>query len=235
MPDNKKSLVSNSEDLKNKYTDIFTRQLRDYISEYIKPESENDKKKKRKNIYTDLNITRTALINYETDRLPKYELLFKIKEYFDLPFSYLFGETETTKLENLSNGYDLGLNDKSIEKLKNMKKDSTSDSIDNNYMNEIKLFVINSIINDKSFLDDFAFYLATVVGRKQTNKDTKIKFFKAGQLELDYIKYNIFSNYVKYIESLDENSLPPSIIKKAIEISTKYAGSKQLDIKEKNE
>jgi len=217
----------------DKYTSDFTTRLGDYVESYIK---ENNLK--YTDIYKDTGIAKSSFTNYTTDRLPRYtETLIFLKDYFDLPFSYLFKETDAKEIDNIDIGQVYGLNDKSFKELKRLKKESENDSLDNNYENTIKLFLINSIINDNEFLESFSHLVPTVIGRKQLDEKYKNKeSYKPFSLDtkfIDYLKYSTYERYINYLNKLiDLEGVPKSITNNSIEIAKKYAGFRQDIIKD---
>ncbi len=70
-----------------------------------------------------MGFSKTALQNYEFDRVPKLNELKKIKDYYkDVTYDYLI-DGENKKEENLIIGRNLGLNDEAIKTLKEAKSD----------------------------------------------------------------------------------------------------------------
>lgn len=224
----------------NDYTSSFNRNLNDYVTGvYLKEITEKEKKKKYNDIYNDTGIPKSSFTNYTTDRLPRYtETLIMIKDYFDVPFSYLFGETPTTSINeiNINVGMAYGLNDRSIYKLRKLKKESETDSLENNYEATIKLFLINSIINSSDFLYSFARLVPTLIGRKQLDEKFKGQKnyvpFAVNKDYIDYLKYSAYEQYIDYLNKLIERQqVPESIVKNSIEIAKKYAGKRQEQIR----
>lgn len=217
----------------DKYTSDFTTRLGDYVERYIK---ENNLK--YTDIYKDTGIAKSSFTNYVSDRLPRYtDTLIFIKDYFNVPFSYLFKETDAKEIDNIDIGLAYGLNDKSIEELKRLKKESENDSLDNNYSNTIKLFLINSIINDNDFLESFSHLVPTVIGRKQLDEKYKnvssYTPFSVDTKFIDYLKYSTYERYINYLNKLiDLEDVPKSITNNSIEIAKKYAGFRQEIIKD---
>ena len=216
----------------DKYTSDFTTRLGDYVESYIK---ENNLK--YTDIYKDTGIAKSSFTNYVSDRLPRYtNTLIFIKDYFNIPFSYLFKETDTKEIDNIDIGLAYGLDDSAIKKLKHLKKESENDSLDNNYKNTIKLFLINSIINDNDFLESFSRLVPTLIGRKQL--DDKFKGqrtfvpFLVDKDFIDYLKYSAYEQYIDYLNRLIKlDKVPKSITNNSIEIAKKYAGNRQKSIK----
>ncbi|MDD6394794.1 MAG: helix-turn-helix transcriptional regulator [Firmicutes bacterium] len=67
----------------------------------------------------EMEISQGVLSDYERDKkLPGYEAIRKISHYYDVPYDYLFCETECRDRENMPLNYDLGLESKHIDILK---------------------------------------------------------------------------------------------------------------------
>ena len=186
----------------DKYTSDFTTRLGDYVESYIK---ENNLK--YTDIYKDTGIAKSSFTNYVSDRLPRYtDTLIFIKDYFNIPFSYLFKETNAKEIDNIDIGLAYGLDDNAIKKLKQLKKRSENDSLDNNYSNTIKLFLINSIINDTDFLESFSRLVPTLIGRKQLEDKFKGQRtfvpFSVDKDFIDYLKYSAYEQYIDYLNRL---------------------------------
>ena len=225
--------IINEEILKtslSEYSNRFTNQLNDYIENiYTKERKEDGTKKTKKDITKDTGISPTALTNYTTDRLPKYtKTIIALRDYLDVPFSYLFKETPTIDINNIDIGMTYGLNDSSIAKLKKLKKESDNDSLDTDYKATIKLFLINSIINDSDFLGMFSRLIPALVGKKQLSEIYKGERayvpFAVDKDYIDYLKYSAYEHYIDYINRLITHEIvPESIIKNSISIIEKYA------------
>ncbi len=216
----------------DKYTSDFTTRLGDYVERYIK---ENNLK--YTDIYKDTGIAKSSFTNYVSDRLPRYtDTLIFIKDYFNIPFSYLFKETDAKEIDNIDIGLAYGLDDNAIKKLKQLKKESENDSLDNNYSNTIKLFLINSIINDTDFLESFSRLVPTLIGRKQIDeKFNGEKTYQPFSLDtdfIDYLKYSAYEQYIDYLNRLIKlDKVPKSITNNSIEIAKKYSGNRQKNIR----
>lgn len=238
-----RSDVIKEENLKHplsEYADKFTNRLNDYIEGvYTKERKEDGTKKTKKDITKDTGISQSAMLNYTTDRLPRYtETIIMLKDYFDVSFSYLFGETPTTSIDsiNIDIGIAYGLNGSSLARLKKLKKESENDSLDSNYKATIKLFLINSIINDGDFLEMFSYLVPTLIGRKQLDEKLKGRRayvpFAVDKDFIDYLKYSAYEQYIEYINRLISlNRVPESIVKNSIAIATKYAGNRKKSIR----
>ncbi len=67
----------------------------------------------------EMEISQGVLSDYERDKkLPGYEAIKKMAHYYNVPYDYLFCETDCRERENIQLNYDLGLNDSLIETLK---------------------------------------------------------------------------------------------------------------------
>ena len=237
--------IINEEILKtslSEYSNRFTNQLNDYIENiYTKERKEDGTKKTKKDITKDTGISPTALTNYTTDRLPKYtKTIIALRDYFDVPFSYLFKETPTIDINNIDIGMTYGLNDSSIAKLKELKIKSETDSTLTCYKSTIKLFLINSIINDDDFLDGFSFLLSALVAKKQLTDKYKGKklyfYYKNNNDYVDYVKYNTYEKYLKYLNKLiSQDIVPKSISSNAIAIVNEFSYNKIKNINKQKE
>lgn len=128
-------------------------------------------------------------------KIPDLVALYKIKEYFKVPYSYLLGEAFTKDINNLSIGIKLGLDDNSISKLKELKK--SDDSI--SYM---KLILINFIINNDDFLHNLSLMLSAMLENEcLENENVAIKQEKLKE----YIRYSQFKAFEILANSLKED------------------------------
>ena len=67
-----------------------------------------------------LGISVQSYSIYENGREPKYDLLIKLADRFNVSIDYLLGRTDWRSLENAGSGQDLGLNEVSIEILRKL-------------------------------------------------------------------------------------------------------------------
>lgn len=80
------------------------------------------------------------------DRFPKPEILEQIKEHYNVPYSYLFGEYDNIDLNTSEISGILGLSNKSIKKLKKITQGNKIDK-------ELMLFALNQLIENLDFLE----------------------------------------------------------------------------------
>lgn len=177
----------------NEYTEIFTKQLNKYVKEYVE-----DNNITYKSIYNDSGIKKESFTNYTSNRMPRYtETLVFIKDYFDLPFSYLFGETSATKIENIDVGLSLGLTDKSISKLRQLK--DTND--------DIKLLIINSIIENPKFVDGIIKIWKEKALIDNADKNPRAKVFADSEIFYKFLLFNFTSLLENLIDSFDSDRI----------------------------
>lgn len=104
-----------------------------------------------------LNVSRTVIGHYETDRVPPIDKLISIANYFETSIDYLLGRTDISKLDvtNQKIGKKTGLNDKSIEILENIKNTDMIKTI-NYLIEQEEMFLLNgfSPITQKGITQD---------------------------------------------------------------------------------
>lgn len=161
-----------------------------------------------KDIYKKIGISKGAFNFYKNgndgrgavakEKVPDLVGLYKIKNYFNVPYSYLLNETTTKKIDNLQIGATLGLNDESISILKNLNNKS-------DIYSETKLFILNNIISNDNFIRD----LTNIVLQKLSIRAVNEKYKK---LNVKYSENSEYMNfrYFKLIKNID------SIIEKTI-------------------
>ena len=177
----------------NEYTEIFTKQLNKYVKEYVE-----DNNITYKSIYNDSGIKKESFTNYTSNRMPRYtETLVFIKDYFNLPFSYLFGETSATKIENIDVGLSLGLTDKSISMLRQLK--DTND--------DIKLLIINSIIENPKFVDGIIKIWKEKALIDNADKNPRAKVFADSEIFYKFLLFNFTSLLENLIDSFDSDRI----------------------------
>ena len=171
---------------------VITRNIEKLIRNKIEDSKNTKRIITRKDICNDLGITQQALINYTTDRIPKYEMLEKIKNYFNTSYAFLFGEINGQNINNVNISAELGLNDDSINTLRENTKSS----------NLLSLNTINNIINDKLFIEK---YSEIVLLRKLNIKSMRSK----DELKelYDYKIYNLSHIIDKSIDKIDINDI----------------------------
>lgn len=190
------------------YTDIFTTCLNNYlVKSYSKETDEKGKKNKYTDLYKNTGIPKTSFTNYQTSRIPRYtETLIMIKDYLDLPFSYLFGETLTTNINesdiDISMAY--GLNDKSMSNLKKIKM-QLEDNPDSEKINAYaKLLLLNTLICDNDFLDSLVNLFLKLMEKEKVEESLKNIKHHISDYDNDYIDYLKYVSYEKFIQSINK-------------------------------
>ncbi len=171
-------------------------------------------------------------------RFPTEYNLVKIKEYYDVPYSYLFGEIESVDINKAYIELNYGINMFASAKLKNLKKNLYKDSFNNSYYNEIKLYVINELIQNDSFIERMADITYINIYAK-TNDVNILKDSKKGfKLEHPIFNNNLYDSMVnkafnvltKHIEDLDIRNVPATIIEHSKEYAYKYKSAFNNDV-----
>lgn len=190
------------------YTKAFNDNLSLYVKNYTK-----EKKEKYKTIYNDTGISKTGFTNYLTDRLPRYtETLIMIKDYFELPFSYLFGETSTTSVDeaNIDISMIFGLDDKAMASLKAIKSQINNGTDKEKCNAYIKQLLVNTLISDNDFLDSLVNLFSQLMQKELINDSYRNIEHKIATIEEDYINYLRYVSYEKFVSSINgliENQL----------------------------
>lgn len=161
----KMSFYLNSKELETMYTTKFTKQFRKIVNSFQRKVAINQ-------IYKDLGMSKAAFYNYAKDRLPKYtSTLILIKNYFEVPFSYLFGEIDDIKVDSSNVKIKYRLSDKSLEVLESLSNEAKSGS----ELAEEKLHAINLLITD----DKMITLIATLFeANTKSSKDEDIELLK---------------------------------------------------------
>lgn len=188
---NAQAVQKREQELKVFYTKKFTHQLKKIMAVF----KEKEEKQFYTQIYKDLNISKTAFHNYTTDRLPKrIETIFLIKEYFDVPFSYLFGEISSLEQADLNATLNYGLSDKALEKLKKLVKNLKTEDLNGETKKSItarqKLIFIETFIeNDKllNLISDYFDY--SLLEKKNIEK-------------LSFLKLEIYRELINSIDNV---------------------------------
>lgn len=183
---NARSIKEKKEELKAFYTKQFAKQLRKLMDN-----SKYTEKRLYNQMYEDLGMSNVAFRNYTTDRLPKQiETIFLIKEYFDVPFSYLFGEINSLDGSNADVSTKYGLDESSLEVLKKLTKDAQNKDIKKANFANMKLHVINSLIQDNKLIELLATTLCTL------EKEENIK----NSDEIDLLKYRAIKEFISFMD-----------------------------------
>lgn len=223
------------ENLYNELVMNFTTSFRKIVEDYKDNTFFTGNEKKQIDIARDLEISEQALINYQTNRIPT-KLLPVIRNYFDVPYSTLFGEITNKNLDNAKIGLKIGLTDKSIEKLEKIQKNAMKDDFSTNYENKFKLFLINSIICDDDLIDNlsstFSYYLGQIkIKEKLKNSKFVIKSPKDDYYYIHLYRF-ISSIETRFDKLAHSEDVTPQIENMAYIIRKKYAGEYQKYLKE---
>lgn len=202
------------------------------ISENIKKTFAHQLKKiYKKGDSTKIGIDTSTMSKYlNGHNFPIDYNLVKIKEYYNVPYSFLFGEIESTDINNQYIELNFGLNNFTATKLRNLRKNLFRDSFDNNYSSEIRLYVINEIIQNDKFTEKLGdiTYIDIYAKMKNINllKQSKERFAVENAFFNSKFYESIVSKaideFIKHIENLDIRNVPPKIIEHSEEYIYKY-------------
>lgn len=139
-------------------------------------------------------VAENTIGNYENEKknmLIKSYVLVNLKQddkYKDIPIEFFLGLTSSMEKENIELNKDLGLSDKSINKLNKIVKD------DDNLRKRIKLFAINSLIENIDFDKLGQFLIFPNYENKNINSNDFYKLYS------DYFQESYYHNTHEYIE-----------------------------------
>lgn len=212
----KDEIKNNEKALKMKYTKKFNKNLYTYLQYWVKQKDKNGKKHTKVDMYKELGIGKTTFANYVSKdsiaNLPKYEWLFSIKEYLDVPFAYLFGESKSLTVNDIDVSIKYGLTDKSLNILE--KYQNKLDNFDNVCF----LYVINSLIENTELIQKLGEMLIDKLSHKISYETQKldgyndIKYTRFYDIELFTI-FNIIDGYFE--TALKETNIPQELIEMA--------------------
>lgn len=213
----KEEIKNNEKALKIKYTKIFNNNLYTYLQYWVKQKDENGNTHTKVDMYKSLGIGKTTFANYVSKdniaNLPKYEWLFSIKEYLDVPFAYLFGESKSLTVNDIDVSIKYGLTDKSLNILKNYQNGL------NNFDNVCFLYVINSLIENTELTKQLGKILIDKLSHKiYYEKYLKLDEFKNSESMrfYDFKLFKLFNDIDSHFESLlNETQIPQELIKMA--------------------
>lgn len=126
------------------------------------------------------------------DRFPTIENLIKIKEYYNVPYSYLFGEIDNTNSDTTKLSCELGISEDTISRLQEIVKS------DNETEKKIQLFVINQLFTKIDFLS---------LGKALMVPNEQNKYISSNKLYDYYLDYatNCSGSDGRYRSSLYSN------------------------------
>lgn len=223
------------ENLYKEFLSNFNTSFQNLIEDKIDKAFDSGGRLTQKQIAMELEISEQALQNYQAGRIPQYKLLPTIKQYFDVPYSTLFGEIDNKDIKNALIGLNIGLNDQAIKKLKKMQAKAMQDNYETNYEDKFKIFLINCIINDEDLIDKLAYVFSYYLGRVELKNRVK------GKLEVRNLKNEHYLiNLYRFISSIENrfdtlvksNIITPQIKEMAFKFIEKYAGQDQEIIRE---
>lgn len=194
MLEDKKQELGNI--LKNNFNIVFTNLVKETCGNNLQDEKQTYTK-----LAQDLGITYQALINYKKDRMPEYKQLAFIKDYFDVSYSYLLGETKKKKLN--STGFNFDLSGSALDKLEEISNQSKN----GNYSCSGITYIIENLLleKDNKTLKLLAYLLIANVVESDKQK-------------IDYIKFSLLNKIIEDINIMSkELNLPEEILLKAYE------------------
>ena len=194
MLEDKKQELGNI--LKNNFNIVFTNLVKETCGNNLQDEKQTYTK-----LAQELGITYQALINYKKDRMPEYKQLAFIKDYFDVSYSYLLGETKKKKLN--STGFNFDLSGSALDKLEEISNQSKN----GNYSCSGITYIIENLLleKDNKTLKLLAYLLIANVVESDKQK-------------IDYIKFSLLNKIIEDINIMSkELNLPEEILLKAYE------------------
>lgn len=194
MLEDKKQELGNI--LKNNFNIVFTNLVKETCGNNLQDEKQTYTK-----LAQELGITYQALINYKKDRMPEYKQLAFIKDYFDVSYSYLLGETKKKKLN--STGFNFDLSGSALDKLEEISNQSKN----GNYSCSGMTYIIENLLleKDNKTLKLLAYLLIANVVESDKQK-------------IDYIKFSLLNKIIEDINIMSkELDLPEEILLKAYE------------------
>lgn len=194
MLEDKKQELGNI--LKNNFNIVFTNLVKETCGNNLQDEKQTYTK-----LAQELGITYQALINYKKDRMPEYKQLAFIKDYFDVSYSYLLGETKKKKLN--STGFNFDLSGSALDKLEEISNQSKN----GNYSCSGMTYIIENLLleKDNKTLKLLAYLL--IANAVESDKQ-----------KIDYIKFSLLNKIIEDINIMSkELDLPEEILLKAYE------------------
>ncbi|MBR6689775.1 MAG: hypothetical protein IKL65_00390 [Bacilli bacterium] len=226
--------MANNQELK----EIISNNVSNVISDLIDEEIESHRKKGlpfyEKDIINKMGISKSAFTHYKNGndgkgkdakpKMPDLVSLYKIHNYFNVPYSYLLGETKTKDIDNLGVGINLGLNDLSIERLKHLNNEKDK------ARKEFELYIINCLITNEKFISKFSRVILGKLSRKVANEKYEpidVHFDENSEL-FEFEKYKLSSLMNEVIEEIsNQNDIPSAIIEELKERPTHIEGMKR--------
>ena len=187
--------MANNQELKEMISNKISNVITDLIDEEIESHRKKGLPFYEKDIINKMGISKSAFTHYKNGndgkgkdakpKMPDLVSLYKIHNYFNVPYSYLLGETPTKDIDNLGAGINLGLNDLSIERLSKLNK------LKNNPKKEFELFVINALISNEEFTEKISRIVMEQISLKVLNDEMKEKYNYSQSEQIDFYKYKL--------------------------------------------
>lgn len=187
--------MANNQELKEMISNKVSNVITDLIDEEIESHRKKGLPFYEKDIINKMGISKSAFTHYKNGndgkgkdakpKMPDLVSLYKIHNYFNVPYSYLLGETPTKDIDNLGAGINLGLNDLSIERLNKLNK------LKNNPKKEFELFVINALISNEEFTEKISRIVMEQISSKVLNDEMKEKYNYSQSEQIDFYKYKL--------------------------------------------
>ena len=188
-----------SEEIKKELAYDFSKTFDKLVTDEIKEKRANGIPFYEKNIYEKMGISKGAFNFYKNGndgsgidakvKVPDLVALYKIKQYFDVPYSYLLNETKTKNIDSINAGIGLGLNDDAIKHLNILNNDKV------NVDKEFELYIINCLLSNEEFIHRLSGIVIAKLSRRIANAKYK-------KLELNHDEnsdYILFQKYKLYL------------------------------------
>ena len=170
---------------------VFTNLVKERCGSNIKNEKQTYTK-----LAEELGITYQALINYKKDRMPEYKQLAFIKDYFDVSYSYLLGETKKKNVN--STGFNFDLSGSALSKLELISNKGKN----GNYVYSSITHMLEYLLLEEN--NTTLKLLSYLLIANKVESDTK---------KIDYIKFLLLNKIIDNINFMsNELNLPNEIL-----------------------
>lgn len=214
-----KEILKESEEIKKYLSNEFSLTFSNLVEQELESKRKDGISYFEKDIYTKMGISKGAFNFYKNgndgrgtdakEKVPDLVGLYKIKNYFNVPYSYLLNETNTKDINNLEIGMTLGLTDESISMLNNLNNEKS------NIDKEFELYIVNCLISNKQFISAFSRIVIEGLSRKILNdRFKKVNYvYEKNSLQLDYKKYMLANLVNSSIDKIiDRDDIPIHMI-----------------------
>lgn len=189
MIDEKRQELGNL--LRDNFNIVFTNLVNERCGSNIKNEKQTYTK-----LAEELGITYQALINYKKDRMPEYKQLAFIKDYFDVSYSYLLGETKKKNVN--STGFNFDLSGSALSKLELISNKGKN----GNYVYGSITHMLEYLLLEEN--NTTLKLLSYLLIANKVERDTK---------KIDYIKFLLLNKIIDNIDFMsNELNLPNEIL-----------------------